>query len=330
MFALFFIPWIWQIALLVLAPIVGFAIGTWAAKSKHPIALWFGYTLTYSIFAVLVVFLFIAHGFGRFYNMGAWSLQVIPVLLYALPAVGLPWLLARKLVRSRISHEHEDNVEAGSAVGLVLLVVGALILAVVALVVLQNTPISVSQSTYVIPPINPTQAPQDLTEITNGSDWSCIVLREGKPTHLADDYHFGALDAGARWEDFSHHDELRPFFDLDHAKGVEQFFSGSYSVVDNKLQLSSDYAGMPLASAHQFSKNDQEAMLARHDPHLHGTISVQPNAWKGTFETISIRSLSSTTMSIVVEVNSNGPHSIELSCHRVHDPDYHPIIAPSS
>jgi hypothetical protein len=320
------IPETFQLFLLALAPVVGLAVGAAGARSKHQIALWLGYALTYSVMAVLVAFTYEAHGSGGQYNMAAWGVLVIPVFLYALPAVGLPWLLGRSLVLQRKSPHVSD--EGRSVVGIVLLVVDAVVLLAVGAVVLRNMPVPVVQSTYVTPPIDQTQVPGDLSEITNGSDWSCIGLSEGKPTNSTTDYHFDALTAGARWQSFAHHGEQRPFFDLEHAKGIEQFFSGVYSVAGHKLQLGSDYAGMRLGALHQFPKSDQEAMAARHDPRLHGEILIQRNAWQGTMEVISFRSLSPSAMSLVIELRGDVSHTIESACSRVHDPAFRPIDLP--
>ena len=326
------IPWTWQLVLLALAPVVGFALGAWGARSKRQIVLWLGYTLAYSLLAVLVAFLYETHGFAGLYvghyDMVAWGILVVPVFLYGLPTIGLPWALARRLMLSWSSQMRADGAEVRSVVSVLLLVIGALELAVVTAVVLKSRLLPIPQSTYVIPPIDPAQAPSDLTEVTNGSEWSCTVLKEGKPTNSVIDYHFDALDVGARWQSFSHRDELRPFFDLDHAKGIEQFFSGPYSIIDRKLHLGSDYAGMRLGSTHQFSKNDQDAMLARHDPRLHGELLVQPNGLKGTIEVVSFRSLSTTTMSLVVDYSGDVPRSLELACRRVHDSNFQPIATP--
>ena len=324
------IPGIWQLALLALAPVVGLAVGAWSARSKYQIALWFGYTLTYSVLVVLLAFLYESHRFRGQYNLAAWSMLVIPVFVYALPAVGLPWLLARKFVRSGSSQEREGDAEKHSAPGIALFAISAVMLVTIAMVAARNMPVPVPQSTYVIPPIDPAKAPEDLAEVTNGSDWSCTLLREGKPTSSLIDYHFDALNAGARWQSFSHRGELRPFFDLDHANGGEQFFSGAYSAAGRKLQLASDYAGMPLSSTHQFAKGDQEAMRARHDPRLRGEIVVQPNGCKGTLESVSFRSLSSAAMSLTVEFNGDVPRTAELACRRIHDSDFRPIAVPSA
>jgi hypothetical protein len=186
-----------------------------------------------------------------------------------------------------------------------------------------------ARSTYVVPPIDPASAPSDLSEVTNGSAWSCAVLRAGAPTHAAVDYYFSAIDKAARWQSFSHHDEQRPFFDLDHANGIDQFFAGDYSLVAGKLQLRNDSAGMPLGFDRRYSKADLDALRAHHDPRIHGELLIQPNPGDGVMQVVEFRAISAQNMSLVVGLNGDVPRTMELTCNRVDAANFQPIQLPS-
>lgn len=69
------------------------------SHSKRQILLWLLLSCGYSMFVVLFAFCYEYKPFHGGYNLGAWSLLVIPVLIYAVPAIGIPWFISRALVR---------------------------------------------------------------------------------------------------------------------------------------------------------------------------------------------------------------------------------------
>jgi len=328
------LPAIWQITLLALAPLIGLSIGVCDARNKHQWSLWLGYAAAYAISVTLVAFLYESHGhLGGGYNLGAWALMIaLPVFIYALPAIGVPWLIARVVARARLSSAELQQHPAGkgvSATGKTLMATALVLFVLLFAVVSENAPtVPMPRSNYVMPPLDPAHAPSDLSAVTDGSDWVCNILSEGKPTQSMVDYHFDALAAGGRWQSFSHHGE-RPFFDLDHARQMEQFFSGPYSVANAKLQLGSDYAGMPIELDRRFAKqSDRDALRANHDPRLRGEILLTPNAFHGSIESIGFRSLSASEMSLVVDYANDVPYSSELACRRIHQATFRPVEIP--
>jgi hypothetical protein len=149
-------------------------------------------------------------------------------------------------------------------------------------------------------------------------------LREGKPTQGVADYRFSSAEAGNRWESFSHHDAAAAFFDLDHATGTNQYFTGTYRVGEHgKIELMSDLAGMTAEFSHVTPQAEQE-MRERHDPWLRGKILLNRNALSGVFEDLSLRSLSNDEMSLVVETKDTPVFIYDETCRRVKEPPFDP------
>lgn len=177
------------------------------------------------------------------------------------------------------------------------------------------------------PPIDLSAAPDDFSLITQGSSWRCRLLRDGKPTRGILDYRFSPEDLGLRWEYFSHKGDERPFFDLEHATGTEQYFAGQYVIAGRgKVQLSADLAGMTLAFS-RIPPAHQEELRKDHDPWLRGEIKLHPNAWNGVFEELTFRTLSKDEMSFVAETRDTPMALLEQTCQRVDEPPFDPAAS---
>lgn len=173
-------------------------------------------------------------------------------------------------------------------------------------------------------PVDAAKAPTDLSAITQGSSWRCNLLRDGKPTHGIADYRFSSSSLGNRWESFSHQDAAAPFFDLDHATGTNQYFTGAYRVgTAGRIELGSDLAGMTPAFSHVTPAGEQ-AMRERHDPWLRGNIRLNRNALSGVFEVLTVRSLSNEEMSLLVETQGDAIFMYDETCRRVSEPPFDP------
>jgi hypothetical protein len=94
------LPVFWQLFLLCVAPLVGVAAGYWLRHSKRQARLWPLVSLAYAFGVVLVAFEYeqLRHpGFG--YEFGPWLIFVVPLFVFALPSVGLPWAAVRHVLR---------------------------------------------------------------------------------------------------------------------------------------------------------------------------------------------------------------------------------------
>lgn len=173
-------------------------------------------------------------------------------------------------------------------------------------------------------PVEPATAPTDLSLITQGSSWRCRLLRDGQPTHGIADIRFSSAALGSRWESFDHDDAASAFFDLDHATGGDEYFTGAYRIGEHgKIELMSDLAGGTVAFSHITPEAEQD-MRRRHDPWLRGNIRLNRNAWNGVFEALTLRSLSNETMSLVVETKDEPTFIDDETCHRVTEPPFDP------
>lgn len=319
------LPLSWQLAVLVFAAPIGAALGS-VRDRKNGVALWLGFSLAYAIFAVLVAFYYESWRSPGGYDVIAWSILIVPAVALVLPIMGVPWAIASAIVSKR-QPLNADRPSSGfnrvEILGAVSLLVGMTVLAVF----LQNGRAPRLSSSYQVKPIDRASAPADLSEITAGSEWSCVVLREGQPSSSSIDYHFSPISGDARWQTFGHQNNKRPFFDLAHAAGLDEFFAGGYHVEDGKLMLTNDVAGRSLDFMSKGAmKIDAEGLRSLRDPRLRGEIFLNKNSWDGVFDTISVRSLSPDAMSIVSEIINNGPRSIELTCSRVRDPSFQPVV----
>ena len=93
------LPNAWSLALLSLAPLIGVAAGIWV-KPKHPFVLWLIYCACYAATVVWVAFGYESTKFPGTYDLQPWAFLVIPVFIFALPAIGLPWAAASALRRA--------------------------------------------------------------------------------------------------------------------------------------------------------------------------------------------------------------------------------------
>jgi hypothetical protein len=317
-------PLSWVLILLIFGAVCGALLGCMRIR-RNGIAHWLVFSAAYAVFTALAAFCYQTSRFPGPYNIRAWSILIVLAFMLMLPIVGLPWLVANDLTVRRettgTSLLHRGRI--------VMIFTGAVFVAALAIAfryiefALRPAP---TPSSYHIAPIDPRSAPHDLSEITRGSDWSCVNLLDGKPGSTGMDLHFAALDGEARWQGFDHDGNERPFFDLEHAHGIEQFFAGSYLSENAKLLLMSDEAGLSLQFESKGAmKIDADSLRVHHDPRLRGEILLMRNGYNGVFKTIAVRELSAQQMSIVEEFENNGVHSIESICRRIHDPTFRPV-----
>lgn len=104
------LPAIWYWVFLFVAPVLGLAVGLFN-YAKRQVLLWLLVSCGYSVFVVLFAFAYEhrSHQYQDGYNLFAWSLLVIPVLLFALPATGVPWVVCRTFVSLRNDTESSNN-----------------------------------------------------------------------------------------------------------------------------------------------------------------------------------------------------------------------------
>jgi hypothetical protein len=85
---------------ILVAPLIGAAVRACVGHSKRRIIWWPVVSLCYSIGVVATAFLYEVSKHPGRYDMRAWASLVPPVLVFALPAIGLGWVAASYAIRS--------------------------------------------------------------------------------------------------------------------------------------------------------------------------------------------------------------------------------------
>lgn len=98
------LPTVWYCVFLVAAPALGIAVGIFN-RSESQVFLWLVVSFGYAVAVVIIAF---AYQYINEYSQSwsgfpilPWFILVVPVLIFALAAVGLPWVISRALCRLR-------------------------------------------------------------------------------------------------------------------------------------------------------------------------------------------------------------------------------------
>jgi len=169
----------------------------------------------------------------------------------------------------------------------------------------------------------PPATPTDLALIAGGSSWTCRVSAAQPQNDRQVDYRFSASTEGSRWESYSQRGLSHPFFDLDHAAAMDEYFSGSYSVDATTIKLTSDHAGRPLSFSPTHAQYIESALRAGRAT-MRGKVAITPQSNPIVVEALNVRSISANQMTAVGELfGDTAKASRPLTCSRI---DERPLV----
>ena len=96
------LPTVWYWLFLFAAPALGLAVGAFN-RAESQVLLWLLVSSEYTVVVILIAFAYqYIHEYSHFlggFPIVPWLILAVPVLVFSLPATGLPWVVSRALCR---------------------------------------------------------------------------------------------------------------------------------------------------------------------------------------------------------------------------------------
>jgi len=98
------LPTVWYWVFLFAAPALGLAVGAFN-RAESQVLLWLFVSCDYTVVVVVIAFAYqYIHEYSHFlggFPIVPWLILAIPVFVFSLSAIGLPWAISRALCRLR-------------------------------------------------------------------------------------------------------------------------------------------------------------------------------------------------------------------------------------